>query len=78
MEDIGLGKKPPKSFAEKPSVKKPPAPPVKDDSEKGGGLLDEAIEAMKERHKKANEYAKGGAVRGDGCCVKGKTKGRFR
>ena len=23
-------------------------------------------------------YAKGGMVRGDGCCVKGKTKGRFR
>ena len=24
------------------------------------------------------KYAKGGAVRGDGCCVSGKTKGRFR
>lgn len=24
------------------------------------------------------KYAKGGTVRGDGCCVKGKTKGRMR
>lgn len=24
------------------------------------------------------KFAKGGAVRGDGCCMKGKTKGRFR
>lgn len=31
----------------------------------------------RKRLEKSKGYVKGGKVRGDGCCVKGKTKGRF-
>ena len=40
---------------------------------------EKALAEQRERSRRAVQgYAKGGKVRGDGCCVQGKTKGRFR